>query len=388
MSINNNLEKYSYEQIIQNALEQVPDDIDKREGSIIYDALSPACYELAQFYLNLVLYSQETYAVTATGEWLELRAKEQGINRREATKAVRVGHFYKNDDLMDITIGERFMTLSDYNQLIYIVTAPVVTSEGVQLKGQYELTCEAAGTVGNIYSGQIVPINYIPDLTYATLLEEVVINGEDEETDESLRSRYLYLVNNRPFGGNISDYYQLVTSIAGVGGVQVYPVWDGGGTVKLSVIDRDYNPINNEKITEIQNYLDPENSQEEKGTGLGQVPVGHKVTVVTPIVKPINFEIGNATPKQGYTLEQVKQELTDILNEYIEKIKINWDRGDTNGLYNVSLLNMEAIAAISVAKSLSSFTDIAFNGFSNLNLTESASIQEIPKMGEVVFVVG
>ena len=37
----------TYEQILQRMLARVPGDIDKREGSIIYDALAPAAVEIS-----------------------------------------------------------------------------------------------------------------------------------------------------------------------------------------------------------------------------------------------------------------------------------------------------------------------------------------------------
>ena len=37
-------EKMTYESILQKMLNMVSDDVDKREGSIIYDALAPAAY--------------------------------------------------------------------------------------------------------------------------------------------------------------------------------------------------------------------------------------------------------------------------------------------------------------------------------------------------------
>ena len=44
---------YTYDSILQSALSRIPDTIDKREGSIIRDAISPACYELAIWYAKL-----------------------------------------------------------------------------------------------------------------------------------------------------------------------------------------------------------------------------------------------------------------------------------------------------------------------------------------------
>ena len=47
------LESKTYDYYLEQALSQVSDDIDKREGSIIYDALAPACYQLALFTFDL-----------------------------------------------------------------------------------------------------------------------------------------------------------------------------------------------------------------------------------------------------------------------------------------------------------------------------------------------
>lgn len=64
-------------------------------------------------------------------------------------------------------------------------------------------------------------------------------------------------------------------ALRGVGGVKVTPVWKGGGTVKLTIVDGNFNaPIEGE-IAKIQQVIDPQ----KRGLGYGIAPVGHKVTV-------------------------------------------------------------------------------------------------------------
>ena len=46
-------EDKTYERLLDNALSKVDSSIDKREGSIIYNALAPAIAELAQAYIGL-----------------------------------------------------------------------------------------------------------------------------------------------------------------------------------------------------------------------------------------------------------------------------------------------------------------------------------------------
>ena len=43
----------TYEEILQRCLDRIPNSFDKRQGSIIYDALAPCCVELAQMYIQL-----------------------------------------------------------------------------------------------------------------------------------------------------------------------------------------------------------------------------------------------------------------------------------------------------------------------------------------------
>ena len=53
------------------------------------------------------------------------------------------------------------------------------------------------------------------------------------EDDGSFRQRAIDALTERPFGGNVADYKRVVLAIDGVGGLQVYPTWDGGGSVEL-----------------------------------------------------------------------------------------------------------------------------------------------------------
>ncbi len=42
-------------------MDRVPDTIDKREGSVIFDALAPAAAELAQMYIEADVILNETF---------------------------------------------------------------------------------------------------------------------------------------------------------------------------------------------------------------------------------------------------------------------------------------------------------------------------------------
>ncbi len=63
-------EKMTYESILQEMLNRVSDDVDKKRGSIIYDALAPAAYFLADQYFQLENFIDLLLPDTALGEYL------------------------------------------------------------------------------------------------------------------------------------------------------------------------------------------------------------------------------------------------------------------------------------------------------------------------------
>ena len=54
-------DEMTFDYIMNRMLESVPDTVDKREGSIIYDALSPAAAELAKAYMELDVVMDEDW---------------------------------------------------------------------------------------------------------------------------------------------------------------------------------------------------------------------------------------------------------------------------------------------------------------------------------------
>ena len=53
-------EVMTYEKIMERMLARVPNSMDKREGSVMWDALAPAAKELEDMYFALSIILQET----------------------------------------------------------------------------------------------------------------------------------------------------------------------------------------------------------------------------------------------------------------------------------------------------------------------------------------
>ena len=298
----------TYEEILQRCLDIVPNNLDKRQGSIIYDALAPCCLELAQMYIQLASTYDLVFIDTAVGDSLDALVKQNGVTRKEATKALRKGEFN-----MVIPIGSRF---SD-GTYSYIVL------ENIDGTNNSVLQCETAGSVGNTYYGSLTPISYLNGLTKAELTD-IIDLGDDKESDEALRERYMESVTAPQFGGNVSDYQIKTKSLEGVGGVKVIPIWNGGGTVKLIITNSAYGVPTQTLIDEVQEAIDPTGDQ----TGIGIAPIGHIVTVVG--VEPLNIAVSATfTLKDGVAPADIQEAVNQVVDNYFLALSTTWDKEES-----------------------------------------------------------
>jgi uncharacterized phage protein gp47/JayE len=297
-------EAMTYEVILQRMLDKVPDTFDKREGSVIYDALSPAAVELAIAYIQFDMILNESFGDTASREYLIRRAKERGLEPEPATNAILKGEFTPTTLNM---LNARF----SLNQLNYVVTELI--SAGV-----YKVKCETEGIVGNQNMGDLIPIDYIEGLE-TSKLTEVLIPGEDEESTDSLRERYFTSFDEKGYGGNIQDYLDKTNAISGVGSTKVTPLWNGGGTVKLTILNSDYSKASSTLVETVQNKIDPTPT----GEGYGIAPIGHTVTVDTVDNVTINV-VATFTFDTGYTWATVSAQAAQKLADYMLELRKDW----------------------------------------------------------------
>ena len=365
-----NLTGKTYEALRQGMLDQVPDTYDKRDTAPIPTAISPAAYALAGFYMTLDQVQRAGFIQTAVGADLDLLAVLGSISRDMASPAVRLGVFNA-----DVPIGARFSTINGSNSINFTVTAPAGGAH------QYQLTAETPGKVGNEYTGPILPITTIPGLTSARLTD-ILVPGDDTETDEELRERLIVALNERPFGGNVAAYRQAVLSMDGVGEVQVYPTWNGGGTVKCSILGSDLLPASSTLVKNVQNEIDPPAGS---GLGLGLAPIGAKVTIVSPTSVSVSVSATlNLAP--GYSIPKVKQGIEDAISAYLLEIRKEWGKNvsETSVQYSANVYVSRVTAAIVGVQGVSNASDVRLNGgTSDLTMEETGTVQQVPVLGEV-----
>lgn len=389
----------TFEEILQSMLNTVPSEYDKREGSVIYDADAPAAAELAKMAIELNWISDQSFADTANREYLIRRAAERNITPREATPAVVAGAF--TPTALEIPIGSRFTC----DGIAYTVTEKITD-------GGYQLTCETAGLVGNKYTGMLIPITYIQGLQSASITT-ILIQGEDEESTESLRKRYFDSFRSLAFGGNRQDYTEKVTAIGGVGAVKVIRAWNQnidpesmipteavttwynglsvtgevkewidrvygaasqqlltvGGVVRLIILASNYSKATPTLVNYVQEQIDPS----PQGEGYGIAPIGHVVLVSTVDEVTVNvsatFEFAS-----GVTFEDIKSRIVAVVEAYLYELRSLW-------VDNIPVVRITQLTArMLTVDGVLDVTNVRINGSAqNLTLTE----EQIPILGEV-----
>ena len=169
--------KFYAEDILKRCMSRISDSMDKREGSVIYDALMPACMELEALYFELDVFT---------------------INKL------------------------RFIVISDCEEKGSLFEA--------------DLRAEKPGTEYNLQSGNLSSLYGYYEVAR---IKELLKPARDDETVEEFRERYFKEVRRKNFGGNIEDYERWTLALDGVGAVKVFPIWQGGGTVKVVISGSD-----------------------------------------------------------------------------------------------------------------------------------------------------
>lgn len=352
-------ESMTYEIILSRMINRVAEkypNLDVREGSIIHNALSSGAIELAIMYTELDNVLNESFVNTASREYILIACKDMGIDITtfEAKAGVHKGVFD-----VPIEIGSRW-NCDLYN---YTITEYIGLENGYYT---YRMVCETIGEAPNKQTGSMIAITYHPyNLKYAELTE-CLIEGEDEASDEYIKTTYYDYINHTIADGNVRQYKQWCDEYDGIGNSKVIPLWNGNNTVKVSILSVSNQVASEELINEFQEYLDPGVT----GMGNGVAPIGAFVTVTTATELPINIS-ATVKMKDGYT---DTSKISTAIENYFSEIAYN--------KLIVSYMNVGA--EILKADGVEYISNLLINGG-----TEDIMLgdEEIPSLGTTEWVV-
>ena len=191
-------ESITEEQLLQRMLNRVDSKYDKREGSIIFDAIAPTALEHKNMYISLDECLDEAFIDTMSLPYLKRKGQEMGIPYKEASKAI-----VKLETNVDIKIGSQFtrngLTFTTIEKLSDFI---------------YYAECDTAGSDANASIGDVIMTQNHKGLSVAKIIE-ISVEGENDEDVEVYRNRLLASSDTEDFGGNVSDYKNKVKSING-----------------------------------------------------------------------------------------------------------------------------------------------------------------------------
>lgn len=355
----------TYEDLMAYKFQNTSEELDKREvTSLLFNTFANNSLETVQMLYTIRHAVDLVFADTAPREYLIRRAAERGLSPYPATFALRKGVFN-----IDIPIGSRF-SIEDVNYTVIGKIDPNVI-------GEFELRAETAGTIGNAYSGALIPITYISGLSTANLTD-ILIPGEDEEETEAFRTRYFQSFESTSFGGNRADYKEAVNAIPGVGGCKIYRAWDGGGTVKVVIIDSQFKAPTQQLIDEVQEIIDPIGMQ---GEGLGTAPIDHIVTIFGVSEETIDIDF-TITYETGWAWDDIEVQVKNMVDQYFIELGSIWasavtyDDDQSGVTVRVSQLETRLLGITGVLD----VTDTQVNGAGNNVILDKGSI---PVRGDV-----
>ncbi|AZN76486.1 hypothetical protein CXB72_04755 [Lactobacillus acidophilus] len=368
------LEAQNFDYWLNLMLDNVPDDIDKREGSIIYDAVAPAAMVSAQQSLSLAEILRQTYIKTAQGEFLDYRAVEHGTSRYAATNTEVKARFNDDDgNPINVEVGDRFASIAESPIFYTVIKA--------NNDGTAEMQAEESGTSANSYLGQVLPVTPNDNLAWAEIVE-ITIPARDEENDDHLRARLLNTNSWVAYGGNVADYLDMTSKIHDVGATQVYPVWDGPGTVKLVILNNDLMPASQTLIKKVKEEIDPEDKETQ---GYGLAPIDHRVTVTAPEAFRIDIAM-NVTIVDSANIDSIRANIKTSLEELFKSLRKDWSTiNATIGRgYQLTVYRSKILSRVMMLEGVANATMPRLNGKDeDLQLVFNNTTSQLPVLGEV-----
>lgn len=356
----------SADSIHARMLQQAPAGVSAVEGDFFWDATRPTAEEQERLVgLKMANILKLVFPQTSYEQYLEYLGECRGVFKNPATNATGV---------LKIT-GEASTYIKKNSIFSSIATEDIEAIEYITLEECYigdngEVTvnveCSQAGTVGNAPKNTItVLVTNISGI--ASVTNEVDFrNGTDIEDEENFRERVLDSYENEASSGSIGHYIQWTKEVDGVGRVYVTPEWNGPGTVKVSILDKNGDIANKELIDKVQRYIAPGG----KNRG-GKAPIGALVTVATPDILDITIK-ANFVFDDGFDKGVVLNTIKERVNQYLSTI-------DFEGMILYSAISSIIGFMVINKEGLKDFNDLTINdSSSNIQLTEIiAIVQEV-----------
>lgn len=373
-------EERTFEWCMKRALARVPDTVSKRPGDIVYDMLSPVCWEMAELYFALSIMQELVFLGTAKGEYLDAWGMQTGgLVRLPATHS-RYAFAYEGAEPPE---GTRFFAEMQY----FVLLRDEETGELI-------LESEATGreTTAILPGTPAIPAVTVRGLKRAAF-GVLLSAGVDTEDDEHFRQRIREKLTGPAANGNIQHYKTWAESVPGVGRAKVIPLFAGENTVMVVLFDPDGRPVMQDVVDAVQEYIDPITKDltvevdgitypSGDGNGCGAANIGAHLTTVsaTPIEIRVEF---TAVIEPGWSMHTAKQQAKEAIDGYFRSLALtNLDAASIAMDAIGTVVRVSAVgAALSACPALADYDRLLLNGSArNIEIGQTSA----PVLTEVI----
>lgn len=291
-------------QIHDRMINNIGEEYDTNNGSFIYDATRPAAIVFSDVQKEIETVKSKLDIENLSSEELERFVYQRtALSRKKATKAT-TSVIISGSVGSSVKVGDLVAT----DSINYLITEDKVIGEEGFMTVIVE--CESFGTVGNVPSNSITKF----PVTLSGLVDvynpSEVTNGYNAETDDELKERYYEKLQRPGKAGNVYHYLEWAKSVVGVGGAKVTPRWNGALTVKVTIIDSNKTPADEELIKKVTSYIG------------GEMPFGADLTVEGATGVPINVQV-TINLVDEYIQENVVNTIKTNITNYLKDIAFN-----------------------------------------------------------------
>jgi uncharacterized phage protein gp47/JayE len=354
------------EQNAKALLDDIPDSYQKTVGYFAWDfclavskgALS-AIYALIKYIVNLFDF--------ANWDLSDLKILFPNLRNVTYKDSSFSSGFLTATGSCTITAGDLFQTTSGLQ--FEASTTADVTDGGI-----FEVKCQTAGSVGNVPAGTITVIPATISGLTAVTNKENFTNGYDEEGKASYIARFIEDVQKPITSGNAYNYEKFAKECVGVGNAKCKPLWNGDNTVKIVILNSNYEIADNTLIKTVQDYIDPYTLDSDGnkigwGCGNGKAPIGAYCTVVSADKKDIKITV-EIELKSGETLATVAGAIKANVTTYFKSIMFVKDAYVSYAKIGQAILSTDGVM---------DYKNLKINdGVNNIELADTNLSTEIP----------
>ncbi|MEC0231280.1 baseplate J/gp47 family protein [Paenibacillus alba] len=282
---------------------------DETSGALSYTLLSVQARALRMVWFMLEQIINLFFVSSSKGSFLERRCAERGVLRKKGTSATGTVNFTRTSPAVVGTTLIKGTLLSTMDGSVNFTVNDDVTLPSGWTNIPAQVTSSSIGVSGNLVGATALQVvgAQVVGVQNVSVATGGLSGGTDTETDEALRTRYLYTIQNPQNGGTPADYVVWATEVQGVTYAISLPLNRGNGTIDVVITDGGI--PSDALVSTVSDHI---------GT---KRPVGAGYSVIKPIASPVNVT-GSITADQGYTNDTLIPLVKQAIQNYLKTVPI------------------------------------------------------------------